>query len=82
MPALGGGDNVFGIRFPDEGCGPLVVVLDEAIDGLLQADLGVEGAAFESHKTLATTVRYAHLAPRHLEKAARLLQLVRSGARA
>ena len=40
MPALGGGDDVFGVGFPDEGAGLLVVVLDEAVDGLLQADQG------------------------------------------
>jgi hypothetical protein len=43
MPTLGGGDDVLGSGFPGEGHGLLVVVLDEAVDGLLQADQGREG---------------------------------------
>jgi len=38
MPTLGGGDDVLGVGFPDEGAGLLVVVRNEAVDGLLQAD--------------------------------------------
>ena len=43
VPALGSVDDVLGPAFQMKG-----LVLDEAIDGLLQADQGVEGAAFEA----------------------------------
>jgi hypothetical protein len=39
MPALGGGDDVFGVGVPNEGHGLLVVVVDEAVDGLLYEKL-------------------------------------------
>jgi hypothetical protein len=48
VAALGGVDGIVGPAFQMKGPGLLVVALDEAIDGLLQADLGMEGAAFES----------------------------------
>jgi hypothetical protein len=43
VPALGGVDDVLGPAFQMKG-----LVLDEAIDGLLQADHGAEGATFEA----------------------------------
>ena len=45
MPALGSGDDVFGIGVPGEGLGLLIVVVDEAVDGGLEVDQGVEGTA-------------------------------------
>jgi hypothetical protein len=38
VPTLGSSDDVLGIGFPDEGSGFLVVVREEAVDRLLQAD--------------------------------------------
>ena len=40
MAAFGGGDAVFGGGFPGERAGLVVVVLDAAVDGRLQADQG------------------------------------------
>jgi hypothetical protein len=38
MPALGGGDDGFRIGLPGERSGSVVVVLDEAVDRLLEGD--------------------------------------------
>jgi hypothetical protein len=47
MPTFGGGDDGFGIGVPGERSGLLIVVLDEAVDRLLEGDDRVEHAAFE-----------------------------------
>ena len=48
MPALDGGDDFVGIGGPDEGLGVVVVLGEEAVDGGLQVDDGVEDAALEA----------------------------------
>lgn len=47
MPAPDSGDDVVGVGFPDEGTRILVVLLDEAVDGCLQVDNGMEYAVFQ-----------------------------------
>ena len=42
-----GGDDVVGIGSPGEGLGLLVMLLDEAVDGGLKVDNGVEDAVFQ-----------------------------------
>ena len=47
-PSVSGGDDVVWIGFPDEGLGAFCVVLaDEAIDGSLEIDDGMEDAVLE-----------------------------------
>ena len=48
MPALDGGDDFVGICFPNEWAWFLIMLLDEAVDGGLQVDDGVEHAVFEA----------------------------------
>ena len=48
MPASDCGDYVVGISLPDERSGFLVMLGDEAVDGGLQIDDGVEDAVFEA----------------------------------
>ena len=48
MPAPDGGDDSVGVGGPFKGFGHLVGVLDEAIDGGLEVDDGLENAAFQS----------------------------------
>ena len=46
-PSFDGGDNSVGAGFPDEGLGVLIVILDEAVTGVLDIDEGVEAAVFK-----------------------------------
>jgi IS5 family transposase len=48
MPSFGDGDDRFGVGLPRERVGRLVVVLDEAVDRLLQRDQRGEGAALQA----------------------------------
>lgn len=48
VPALDGGDDFVGIGGPGEGLGLLVVLGEEAVDGGLEVDDGVEDAAFQA----------------------------------
>ena len=48
MPAPDGGDDVVWICFPDERAWFLVMLVDEAVDGGLQVDDGVEDAVFQA----------------------------------
>jgi hypothetical protein len=43
-----GSDNLVGIGLPDERPGILIVLFDEAIDGGLETDDGVEYAIFQA----------------------------------
>jgi len=47
MPLVGGVDASVWFGAPDEKVGPMVVLLDEVVDGGLQGDHGMEGAALE-----------------------------------
>jgi len=46
-PSFDGGDDLVRVSFPDERLWGLVVLLDEAVDGRLAIDEGVEAAVFE-----------------------------------
>ena len=46
-PSFEGGDDLVWVGFPDERLWGLVVLLDEAVDGRLEIDGGVEDAMFE-----------------------------------
>ena len=46
-PSFGGGDDIVGLCFPCEGRWVLVVLGDEAVDGGLEVDEGVEDATLE-----------------------------------
>ena len=48
MPTLDRGDDFVGIRFPDEGLGLLIMLLDEAVDSGLEVYDGVEDAVLEA----------------------------------
>lgn len=48
MPTSDGSDDAVGVSGPGEGLGVLVGLIDEAVDGSLQVDEGVEDAAFET----------------------------------
>lgn len=48
MPALDGGDDFVGVGGPGEGRGLLLVFGEEAVDGGLKVDDGVEDAAFQA----------------------------------
>ena len=47
VPALDGGDDLVGVGGPGEGLWLLVVLGEEAVDGGLEVDDGVEDAAFQ-----------------------------------
>ena len=47
MPAPNGGDDLVRVSLPDEGARRLIMLLDEAVDGGLQIDNGVEDAVFQ-----------------------------------
>ena len=47
MPSLYSGDDFVGICGPDEGLWVGILLGDEAVDGGLQVDDGMENAAFE-----------------------------------
>ena len=46
-PSFDSGDDLVWVGFPDERLWGLVVLLDEAVDGRLEIDEGVEDAVFE-----------------------------------
>jgi len=46
-PSFDGGDDLVWVGFPDKRLWGLVVLLDEAVDGRLEIDEGVEDAVFE-----------------------------------
>jgi len=46
-PSFDGGDDLVCVGFSDERLWGLVVLLDEAVDGRLEIDGGVEDAVFE-----------------------------------
>ena len=48
MPAPNSGDDLVRVSLPDEGARRLIMLFDEAIDGGLQIDNGVEDAVFQS----------------------------------
>jgi hypothetical protein len=48
VPTLYGGDDAIGIGGPDEGLGLHVVLGEQAVDGGLEVDEGVEGPALEA----------------------------------
>ena len=48
MPSLDGGDDFVGVSGLGEGFGMLVMLDDEAVDGGLKVNDGVEDAAFEA----------------------------------
>ena len=48
VPAPNGGDNLVGIGLPGEWPRLLIVLGDEAVDGGLQVDDGVEGAVLQA----------------------------------
>ena len=48
-PSVSGGDNFVWVGLPDEGFRLVIIVLpDEAVDGGLQIDNGIEHAVFQS----------------------------------
>jgi hypothetical protein len=47
-PSFSRCDDFVGVGFPDEGFGLAVVVGDEAVDGDLQIDEGMEASALQS----------------------------------
>ena len=53
MPASDGGDDFVGIGSPDEGPGLLIVLVDEAVDGGLKVDHGVEHAILQPSTALS-----------------------------
>ena len=48
MPSFDSGDNFVWIGGPGEGFGLVVMLCDEAIDGGLEVDYGVEDTAFQA----------------------------------
>ena len=48
MPAPNGGDDFVGVCSPDERSWFLVMLLDEAVDGGLKVNDGVEDAVFQA----------------------------------
>ena len=48
MPAPDGGDDFVGISSPDERAWLLIMLVDEAVDGGLKVDDGVEDAVFQA----------------------------------
>ena len=48
MPTFHGGDDVVWVGGPDEGLGPHVVLVEEAVDGGLEVDEGMEDASLEA----------------------------------
>ena len=48
MPTPDCGDDLVRIGAPDEGSGLLVMLLDEAVDGSLKVDDGVEDAVLQA----------------------------------